>query len=110
MAPRCRWCGRALDPRPGPGRPARYCRPSHRQRDYEARRRSADLGLSEAELVITRDALRRLQDQVYLLECAIVDVERDLAADDGSEVVRRSLDWLLDAARPLVASPFLSEG
>ena len=107
---RCRWCGRPLEARPGPGRPPRYCRPSHRQRDYEVRRRSADLGLSETELVITRDALRQLQDRVYMLECAIEDVERDLAADDGPDTLRQSLDWLLDAARPLITTRVLGEG
>ena len=107
---RCRWCGRPLDARSGPGRPPQYCRPSHRQRDYEVRRRSADLGLSDAELVVTRDALRQLQDQVYMLECAIEDTERELATDDTPEVVRRSLDWVLEAARPLITTRVLGEG
>ena len=60
--------------------------------------------------MITRDALRQLQDQVYMLECAIEDVERDLAADDGPDTVRGALEWLLDAARPLITSRVLSEG
>jgi hypothetical protein len=94
----------------GPGRPPDYCRPSHRQRDYESRRRSADLGLSESELVVTRKALDELRDQVYMLECAIEDVMRDLADDDGPDVARRSLEWLLEAARPLVATRLLGEG
>jgi hypothetical protein len=106
---RCRWCGRPLVVPAGPGRPPRYCRPSHRQRDYEARRRSAELGLSEAELVITRDELHQLQDQVYMLECAIEDAERDRAEDDSADTVRRALDWVLDAARPLLRSPVLGQ-
>jgi hypothetical protein len=106
---RCRWCGRLLVPSTGPGRPARYCRPSHRQRDYEARRRGAELGLSESELVITRDALRQLQDQVYVLECAIEDVERDRMADDGPDTLREALDWILEAARPLVTTRVLGD-
>jgi hypothetical protein len=109
-ARRCRWCGRPIEERPGPGRPADYCRPSHRQRDYEARRRSAELGLSEAELVVTRHALDELRDQLYILECAIEDVGRDLADDDSQETTRRSLDWLLEAARPLTDTRILGEG
>src|ERR1700730_8923910 len=99
-----------MEPAPGPGRPPDYCRPSHRQRDYESRRRSADLGLSDAELVVTRRALDELRDQVYLLECAIEDVGRDLADDDSPDSVRRSIDWLLQAARPLVATRMLGDG
>jgi hypothetical protein len=38
------------------------------------------------------------------------DVQRDLADDDSPEAVRRSLAWLLEAARPLVATRLLGEG
>jgi hypothetical protein len=38
------------------------------------------------------------------------DVGRDLAEDDNPDVVRRSLDWLLEAARPLTATRLLGEG
>ena len=86
---------------PRTGRPALYCRPSHRQRDYEARLRGRELGLSESELIVARGAIDQLHDQIYILECAIEDVERDLAEDQGTDALRRALDWLLDAARPL---------
>lgn len=71
--------------------------------DYEARRRSAELGLSESELVITRAELDGLRDALYVLEAAVEDVDRDLVdgAEDPEEV-RRALDWLLAAARPLL--------
>src|SRR4029078_10634368 len=58
----CVWCGRRFVVRGGAGRPRRYCRQSCRQRDYEARRRSAELGLSEGELVITRAELESVRD------------------------------------------------
>jgi hypothetical protein len=99
---RCDWCGRGIVRRPGPGRPRRYCRASCRQRDYEARRRAAELGLSEGELVVTREQLEQLRDRLDTLRRAVEDVERDLAAEpDGPEpeTLRRCLDWLLDAAR-----------
>jgi len=45
------------------------------------------------------DALR---DRLYVLECAIGDVERDLAAGLDPSELREALGWLLEAARPLV--------
>ncbi len=90
-----------MDGRGGPGRPRQYCRQSCRQRDYESRRRARELGLTEAELVVARDALFRLHDRLYVLEAAVEDVEGDLAHDDSPIEVRRALDWLLEAARPL---------
>ena len=90
-----------MDQGPRTGRPALYCRPSHRQRDYEARLRARELGLSESELIVARGAIDQLHDQIYILECAIEDVEKDLADDDSIDTVRRALAWLLEAARPL---------
>lgn len=66
-----------------------------------ARQRSADVGLSEAELIVTRAALDELRDKLYVLEAAIEDVERDLAEDRSEQAVRDALGWLLAAARPL---------
>lgn len=102
---RCRWCGRPFAAAAGPGRPREYCRRSCRQRDYEARRRSAELGLGDAELVVARTELDALHDRLYELEAAIEDVDRDLAASDRprEKELREALDWLLAAARPLVA-------
>ncbi len=66
-----------------------------------ARQRASELELSEGELVITRAALDELHDDLYVLACAVDDVERDLADSPKPADVRRALDWLLDAARPL---------
>lgn len=85
------------------GRPRRYCRRSCRQRDYEARRRAAELGLDEAELVMARGEVDELRDQVYVLAAAIEDVDRDLAESSEPEDVAAALAWLLEAARPLAA-------
>ena len=78
--------------------------------------------------MVTREALDRLHDQLYVLECAIEDVDRDLAeladladlADsrepggaagdqDAADTLRRALDWLLENARPMVATRLLPE-
>lgn len=98
---RCAWCRRPFSTAAGPGRPRKYCRRSCRQRDFEARRRAAELGLAETDLVMTRTELDRLRDDLYVLEAAVEDVERDLA--EGDTDVRAALAWLLAAARPLVA-------
>ena len=72
-------------------------------RDYEARRRSTELGLSEGELVITREELESVRDRLYVLECAVKDVEADLAErGDDPEDRQRAYDWLLDAAKQAV--------
>ena len=59
------------------------------------------MGLSEHDLVVTRQELSRLDDLIYVLACAVEDVERDLTGEHDSEDVRRSLEWLMEAARPL---------
>ena len=91
-----------LPERTGRGRPREFCSGRCRQSDWVARQRGSELELSEGELVVARAALDELHDDLYVLACAIEDVERDLA--DGTPKpadVRRALDWLLDAARPL---------
>ena len=100
---RCRWCGRGIEAPASVGRPRLYCRRSCRQRDYEARRRAAELGLGETELVVTRRELDELRDALYVLEAAVEDVDRDLAEGGSPDDLRDAVDWLLAAARPLIA-------
>jgi hypothetical protein len=99
---RCRWCGRAITVVPGPGRPREFCKQSCRQADYVARQRAAEVGLGEAELIVTRAALDDLRDRLYVLEAAIEDVERDLPEAESAQDLRDALTWLLAAARPVV--------
>lgn len=100
---RCQWCGRGIVGPATVGRPRLYCRRSCRQRDYEARRRAAELGLGESELVVTRRELDELRDALYVLEAAVEDVDRDLAQGGGPDELREAVEWLLAAARPLIA-------
>ena len=97
---------------PGPGRPRLYCRRSCRQRDYEARRQSADLGLGDTRLVVARSELDALHDRLYELEAAIEDVDRDLAAANtpGAQDYREALEWVLKVARPLTSLRFGEAG
>ena len=65
----------------------------------------AELGLGEGELVVTREELESLRDRLYVLECAVEDVERDLAErGDDPEDRERAFAWLLDAAKQAVGS------
>ncbi len=51
---------------------------------------------------MTRAALDELRDQLYVLEAAVEDVERDLGDGGGEQELRDAVQWLLAAARPLV--------
>lgn len=66
--------------RAGPGRPARYCRRSHRQRAYEARREAARRGIAPDEVLLSRHAWERLRDALYRLEAAAQDVVFDVGS------------------------------
>src|SRR5690349_7670368 len=104
----CEWCGRGLPDRTGPGRPQLFCRQACRQAAYVAGQRRAELGLSESELIVAKAQLDDLRDRLYVLEAAVEDVDRDLAEPHGEQELRDAVQWLLDAARPLVGSPVLS--
>ncbi len=98
----CRWCRRALPERTGPGRPREFCSQRCRQWDWVARQRARELQLSDDELVMARAELDGLHDELYVLACAVEDVERDLADHEPSTTeLRAAVDWLLEAARPL---------
>lgn len=81
----CAWCGGELPVQTGGGRPRRYCRRSHRQRAYEARRLAAVRHLAPDEVLLARSswdalrgALRRLQEATRAI------VEADVTGDDVS--------------------------
>jgi len=100
--PRCRYCRRVIAPREGAGRPKQFCSQACRQWDWVGRQRARELKISEDELVVARSELDRLYDDLFVLTCAITDVERDL--ESGRHTVaslREAVEWLLEAARPL---------
>ena len=101
---RCRWCRRVLPERAGPGRPRQFCSQRCRQWDWVARQRADELELSENELIIARDQLDALHDDLYVLACAVGDAEVDLEAAGARPSVkelRMVIDSLLVAAKPL---------
>jgi hypothetical protein len=60
--------------------------------------------LAESDLIVARRAMEGLDDLLFVLSCAIEDVENDLALDRSPEQASRSLNWLLEAARPLLGA------
>ena len=104
---KCRWCRSPLPPNSGAGRRREFCSQACRQWDWVARQRASELALSEDELVITRTERDKLRDQIFVLRCAVQDVEQDLdpSIDPTTRDYKAALSWLLDAARPLVQDP-----
>ena len=98
---RCRWCGRRLPDRTGPGRPRRFCRQGCRQQAHLARKLAAAHGLGDDDVIISRTQLEELQGALYCLQAAIEDVDRDLAASSTPADLRDAVRWLLDNARPV---------
>jgi hypothetical protein len=86
------------------GRPRQFCSQPCRQWDWVGRQRARELQLNEHELIVTKAALDQLHDELYVLACAVDDVERDLAASSKRRPatdVTEMLSWLLEAARPI---------
>jgi hypothetical protein len=86
------------------GRPRVFCSQACRQWDWVGRQRAGELQLNENELIITKAELDQLHDELYVLACAVDDVERDLAAAGKGPTpkeVREMLSWLLEAAAPI---------
>jgi hypothetical protein len=100
---RCAWCQRGFRTASRTGRLPQYCKRSCRQRAYEARRRAAELRLGDDELVVARTERDALLDAVWVLECVVDDVRRDLADDDSLDAHRTALAWLTEAADALFA-------
>ena len=99
---RCRWCRHALPPKDGPGRRKEFCSQKCRQWDWVSRQRANELELSENELVITREELDALKDQIYVLHCALTDARNDLAKPRHTkDSIREILEWVMDAAEPV---------
>jgi hypothetical protein len=70
-----------------------------------SRQRATELALSENELVMTRDELDALKDQIYVLHCALLDVRTDLSGPrQTKETLLEMLGWLINAADPIAAA------
>ena len=99
----CRWCGGALI-QAETGRPRLYCRDSHRQRAYEARRLGWRMGLDSGEAIVSASALDDLGDRLTVLEAALDDVEGDLKVETGREAYQEAFRHLYAAAAAMRGS------
>ncbi|MBT8214632.1 MAG: hypothetical protein KJP12_05345 [Acidimicrobiia bacterium] len=87
---------------PGPGRKRRYCRTSHRQRAYEARREADRRGIGPDEVIIGRRTWESLRDALIRLEAAAEDVAGDvLAGRQTKQAYVEALAHLSNAVRTL---------
>jgi hypothetical protein len=101
---RCQWCRKVILVAKPVGRPRKFCCQACRQWDWVQSQRAKASNLGPDEMIVDRAQLDSLRDDLYVLACAVQDVERDLAAAQGKATVanlREHLEWLLDAARPL---------
>ena len=81
-----------------------FCSQACRQWDWVGRQRAGELKLGEDELIVARTELDALHDDLFVLACAVDDVDRDLAASGVKPTVKELqelLAWLLEAARPI---------
>ena len=90
----------------GPGRPQVYCRPSHRQRAYEARLVADEHRLSPDDVLIARSSFEAVRDLLYRVEAALQDVDADLAAGAEPDEYRKALWHLYEAAADARAFAF----
>ena len=80
----CAWCGGELPTTQGAGRPRSYCRRSHRQRAFEARRAARTLQLDADEVLISRHNWELLREALGRLSALSAAVAADLAAGEES--------------------------
>lgn len=100
--PRCRWCRRVLPEQKGAGRKRVFCSQACRQWDWVGRQRARELKLSEDELVVARQEIDSLYDDLYVLACAVDDTEREMKAGKPTVTsLKEAMEWIMDAARPL---------
>ena len=76
---RCRWCRKVIVQTQRTGRPRQFCTQACRQWDWVSTQRSAASNLGPDEMIIRHAELDALRDDLYVLACAVEDVERDLA-------------------------------
>ncbi|GIU93398.1 MAG: hypothetical protein KatS3mg011_2304 [Acidimicrobiia bacterium] len=102
---RCTWCGKSFPRGKGPGRPPLYCRRSHRQRAYEARTLGRVHALGSDDVLLARSTLQSIQDFLYELEAALVDVDSDLAETGDHRAALWHLYRVAAEARRLEVEP-----
>jgi hypothetical protein len=62
---------------------------------------AARLGLGSDDVLVSRSDMERLRDKLFILEAALEDVERDLAASSRLQDYADAYVHLLEGALPL---------
>lgn len=86
------------------GRPRVFCSQACRQWHWVGKQRADELQLNESELIVAKEELDKLHDELYVLACAVDDAEKDKAAagkNPTAKELQEIVEWLLEAARPL---------
>lgn len=96
---RCEHCGRVLRVREGPGRPAKYCRRSCRQRAFEMRRHAGDQAWSETRLIELSERLAAHEDAADRVRELIDEMRHEVA--DEREIDAEALLHRLEQALTL---------
>lgn len=81
-----------------------YCRRSHRQRAYEARRVAEARGLDADEVLLSRDTWIGIRDAIYVAEAAARDAEMDLSVVGSFEGAAEIVDRLVGVINGLAAT------
>jgi hypothetical protein len=92
---RCGWCRQVLPEQGSVGRPRQYCGQPCRQRAYEQRSATAKAGLPADVVLVTRAELDGLQDRLFMLRCALEDVQTLLTERPTKAELERSLGEVL---------------
>ncbi|HET9059515.1 MAG TPA: hypothetical protein VFN61_06310 [Acidimicrobiales bacterium] len=58
----------------------------------------------ESDLIVARQAVEHLDDLLFVLACTVQDVDKEMRAEGNNSRAAQCLDWLLDAARPLIGA------
>jgi hypothetical protein len=72
--------------------------------DFDPEKARAPHGLDEAELILTRAELEDLRDKLFVLQCAVQDVQKDLASSKTLTAYKDAVGWLIDSASPLLGT------
>lgn len=81
-----------------------FCSQACRQWHWVGKQRADELQLNESELIVAKEELDKLHDELYVLACAVNDAEKDNAAagkNPTAKELQEIVEWLLEAARPL---------
>lgn len=97
----CAWCGKPIVLSEGRGRKRKYCSSSCKQRAYEQRQLLAGTEVDAESVILSKQRVAEIRDQLYALRCAAEDVCTAASEGAGPEELRPLCDELVDLATQL---------